>query len=101
MICIAKNLTSGSIGGNVPGVKLRYRANLPCRPVESTKSPRPYGENDAACPAEKRFVNYEFIVVVLVQALHARAIAPDSEHPGRRIARKDQPFRLEWMELGM
>src|SRR5947207_3677654 len=43
----------------------------------------------------------KFVVVVPVQAFKPRSIPAHAVHPGRGIAGKDEPLRIERMELGM
>ncbi len=44
-------------------------------------------------------MHHEFPVAMLMETLQASAIAADSKHSGRGVARKDQPFWIEGVEL--
>lgn len=46
-------------------------------------------------------MNDEFVVAVLVQTFHRSPITADAEHPRSRIAREQNPLRIQWMKLGM
>ena len=58
----------------------------------NTRSPR---------GSQERFVHQKLVVAVLVQALHAGAVAADAMHARRRVARELDPLRLERVKLRM